>query len=763
MAQKSGLSSLIPLPVMVFLAVAVLGTISGVLIVMRAYTALAVVLVGFLFVGLLLFGYTKVMDLLSKSKSQPFEKQIRENAGKGRKGLAGEASVEDLQNKFAEGLDVFRKHGKDIYSLPWYLLVGEPGSGKTEAVRHSNVGFPAGLQNTLQGLGGTMNMNWWFTNYAVILDTAGRLMFDQAATGKTGEWKEFLKLLKSARPNSPINGLLLVIPADSLVKDNEATIREKATRIAQQLDSVRETLKVRFPAFVIVTKSDLINGFREFYDSIDDPTLQHQMVGWSNPQELDDPFDPRYLGQHFSSLTDRIKRRRLALLMDPVHTEDPNLRRIDQVDALYAYPEVMSGLVPKLQQYLEIIFDSGTWKDEPLFFRGIYFTSSMREGDSLDADLAAAIGVPVDALPEGRSWKRERSFFLRDLFIKKVFVERGLVVRSKSAKAARAAAKALVLGSAGFAAVALIGLTALGAYSFYSSIGQHLTFWQGVNTAYVVNPEASGALDRQIAQARDIVYQTDNNEPNYAYLGAEVMDVGAKSFEREEVAPVLLAELEKPIEAPLLYRPLAPIAADFDAERASAFEALFVGTVIAPVVNAASERMELDTRWTGDASAWVGPWTDAKFDALVSLIHVEVRAVNQETGRPMFDFDALLRYVISPLETSGTAPEVNVEALRKGFDHLVGEGRLTIEDVRSLSRDLKSGIQMGTRALLNSIDDVGDSREAMEKAFGQGTAIVDAFDAAADTTNTPRWIREDKASLSNRLRELQRRLEALDG
>ena len=35
------------------------------------------------------------------------------------------------------------------------------------------------MQDEFQGVGGTINMNWWFTNSAVILDTAGRLLFEE--------------------------------------------------------------------------------------------------------------------------------------------------------------------------------------------------------------------------------------------------------------------------------------------------------------------------------------------------------------------------------------------------------------------------------------------------------------------------------------------------------------------------------------------------------------------------------------------------------
>lgn len=745
MAQGSGSNSLVPMPIKIFLIVAVVGGISGVLIVMGAIKALGIVLAGFVLVGLLLLAYKQVLNLLTKAKSKPFEKQIRENAGKGKKGLAGEASIQNLNSKFAEGLEVFRKNGKDMYALPWYLLVGEPGSGKTEAVRHSNVGFPAGLQNTLQGLGGTMNMNWWFTNYAVILDTAGRLMFEEVAAGESNEWKEFLKLLRTSRPNSPVNGLLLVIPADSLIKDDDATIEQKATRIAQQLSTVRDTLKVRFPAFVIVTKSDLINGFREFYDSIDDPGLQHQMMGWSNHSSLDEKFEPRRLGEHFSQLADRIRRRRMALLMDPVHTEDANLRRIDQVDALYAYPEAMTQLVPKLQKYLEMIFSSGSWSGDPLFLRGIYFTSSMREGSALDADLAAAIGVPVDALPEGRTWKRERAFFLRDLFISKVFRERGLVLKSKSAKATRAARSLLVFGSAGFTALALIALTAWGAWSFRTSIGQHLKFWQGVRNAYVTIPESQDTTGLRL-RARNLVVQARSNQPEFDYLGHEVMDIDVTKFERERVAAELIPQLETAIKAPALYRPLTTISADHDALRAKAFDAVFMKTIVRPVIQAAGTRMQIDRRQ--------GVWNDTKLEALKALIHLQVNAKDEQSGHPVFDFASLLRYAVAPTAEDQVPETIDIESLQLGVDRLLERG-VGAEGLLGPRSKLEAAIPEGVKAWVDHYKVENAESFDLAKARSQGQALLAAFDAGSSSMSQVRWVEQSKRRVNNHLERLK--------
>ena len=81
---------------------------------------------------------------------------------------AARGRLEDLRRNFSKGIEKFESAGKDFYGLPWYVIAGEPGSGKTEAIRHSQAGFPPGLQDEFQGVGGTINMNWWFTNYAVM-------------------------------------------------------------------------------------------------------------------------------------------------------------------------------------------------------------------------------------------------------------------------------------------------------------------------------------------------------------------------------------------------------------------------------------------------------------------------------------------------------------------------------------------------------------------------------------------------------------------
>ena len=182
------------------------------------------VALGILILFLLIFGgYFLWRRMQARRQSKMFASALEAQTAATPKSISDpnqRAALDKLRQKFQTGMQEFKSRGKDIYKLPWYVIIGESGSGKTEAIRHSGVEFPPGLQNELQGSGGTVNMDWWFTNRAIILDTAGSMIFRESQAGDAPEWKEFLRLLKKSRPNCPVNGLFLVLSIESLIKDS---------------------------------------------------------------------------------------------------------------------------------------------------------------------------------------------------------------------------------------------------------------------------------------------------------------------------------------------------------------------------------------------------------------------------------------------------------------------------------------------------------------------------------------------------------------
>ena len=634
------LSSFAHLPMPLKIATAVVGSGSLLGLIYLIFPAhFWIIMIGLVIVAMALAAYAYFLQWQRKRKAAPMEQGLKSNATSTPQGISEPASVarlDDLSRKFEEGVEKFRAAGKNLYSLPWYVLVGEPGSGKTEAIRHSSVGFPPGLQDQLQGSGGTMNMNWWFTNHGVILDTAGRLMFEEVLPGGTSEWEAFLKLLRSNRPNCPINGMLLTISAESLIKDTADDLERKGGKIAQQLDNIQRALGVRFPVFIMITKCDLINGFREFFDDLTDPALQGQVLGWSNPTSLDEVFDPSAVDQHLEEVRDRLIRRRMRLLLDPVHTEDANERRTDQIDALFAFPDALMSLAPRLRRYLEMIFVAGEWSAKPLFLRGIYFTSAMREGSALDADLANVLGVEVDSLPEGRVWEKDRAYFLRELFLKKVFIEKGLVTRATNTRQLQRQRKGIILGGGLGSLVVLLLLTVYGASSFKRSIGDQQAIWNDLSKRFVT----------PAGNPMRIVDQAFPGSP-YEYNGNIKLNLGDESTTFGQLPFFLQVAAEQKISTPLIFQPLklfrSITTVGFDDSRRQAMRVLFESSFLEPVLDAVTVKL---------SAATTEDWTTAATDALAEVCYLQMISASKPSGKGEDDhpdktsLDKLFRFAL---------------------------------------------------------------------------------------------------------------------
>lgn len=591
----------------------------------------------------------------TQKQSEGFEEAMKEAAG----GF-GDADdpaemqrLDDLRANFQKGIDTFREYGKDLYSLPWYVIVGEPGSGKTEAIRHSELKFPETLQDRLQGTGGTYSMHWWFTNHAVILDTAGAMLMNPEAGER---FQEFLKLLKGWRPECPINGMLLTIPVDSLLVDDIATAEEKARTISGQLAIIQQSLDIRFPIYLMITKADRLPGFREFADAAGQEHFDRQMVGWSNPHGLDDPFHAGRIDDALQELAGRLRARRLALLNDPV-PRNPSARRLDEVDALYTFPDTIVSLAPRLKRYLEIIFQTGEWAKRPPFFRGLYFTSAMREGSTLDEELASALGMPVDQLPQGGVWSEQKSLYLRDLFMEKIFRERGLVTRLRDIAGSLRRRLAWLYGTVGFLLLLLLGGAFLVRQGILRDLNDDQRYWNAANEGWD-NGRFLPVLERTKATERGI--------PRWEWAG------NLQTRRGDSTRLQLLERVEQKSRQGLawgwVFRPLSRFR-EMERDRRFAYQTLFEGAVVKPLLDAARETLTVSAAVGGAG----GGQADAKSaQALAAL--VELEAVLSDPNAAPFDeaeFAGIFRPLLD-LTCTGDAATLNAE-----FETLLALARRT--------------------------------------------------------------------------------------
>lgn len=366
-----------------------------------------------------------------------------------------QADVNAMQGEFNKAVGALKgsKLGKEaLFALPWYVIIGPPGVGKSTALRNSGLQFPYLSDRrggAVKGIGGTRNCDWWMTNQAVIVDTAGRYTTEDT---DRDEWLAFLDLLKDTRPKRPINGIMLAVSVTDLAVASEDEINVMSQKIRARIDEVTARLEMSVPVYVLFTKCDLLPGFVEMYSEMG-KTERAQIWGFTLPVLAggagSDPIG--VFADQFDRLADRNEQRAFRRLGEE--------RRLDARGKIYAFPQQFELLRDNLASFVGQVFTGNVYAETPLL-RGCYFTSGTQEGrpiDRLMGSMAQAFGMQSNALL-GQQQTEARSYFLGNLFNKVIFADRELAQRS--AKHLRKA-KVLRWGGATGVFAAALGLAVL--------------------------------------------------------------------------------------------------------------------------------------------------------------------------------------------------------------------------------------------------------------------------------------------------------------
>ena len=344
---------------------------------------------------------------------------------------AGE-EFETLSEGFREALHVLKqvRLGKPwskryLYQLPWFVMMGPPGAGKTTALRNSGLNFP--LQDKLEkdfipGVGGTRNCDWWFTDEAVLLDTAGRYTTQDSdpKTDKAG-WKHFLGLIKKYRNRRPLDGVIVSFSLTDLLGEDAEQRKLHSKAIRKRLKELSEELKVKVPVYFVFTKCDLIAGFMEFFDDLArEDRDQVWGMTFASGTLGDDPA--RSFVEEYDAILERLDRRMLARLDQE---RDPRRR-----DALFGFYQQMTSFKPVLGEFISDTFKFSKF-EPPCLFRGVYFSSATQTGAPMDrviGSICGAFGLDDSLLPAFSG--PGRSFFLSHLLKDVIFKEADLAINT---------------------------------------------------------------------------------------------------------------------------------------------------------------------------------------------------------------------------------------------------------------------------------------------------------------------------------------------
>jgi len=424
-----------------------------------------------------------------------------------------------LQQRFAQAAQVLKRvrvrpghhlwGRRYLYELPWYAIIGAPGAGKTAALVNAGLDFPLEGQfgkTALQGALGTHNCDWWFTDQAVLIDTAGRYAtHDSDPVVDQNEWQGFLALLKKYRPRQPLNGVIVTLSTSDLLTLSEAELMAHFHALRARLDELQQAFGIELPVYLWVTKLDLLAGFNEFFAEFS-KDLRNQVLGFTFPcpeqtasarQPTLDAFE-----QEWALLQDA-----LYGVQDAHLAAEADLRRRTYI---HAFPQQFAGLRERVAQALEYIFTPSRIARQPLL-RGVYFCSGTQEGTALDRvftglhrhlDSAGHVsGVPRPVGAGGHS------YFLHDLLLRLIFPEAQLAGRNLKWER-----RTRILAWCGYAACALALVFAIGAWTlsyrnntdYLQQVGENAELAAGMSAKYNSESEDLQALLALLTQVEQV-------------------------------------------------------------------------------------------------------------------------------------------------------------------------------------------------------------------------------------------------------------------
>ncbi|MGA9657251.1 MAG: type VI secretion system membrane subunit TssM, partial [Polyangia bacterium] len=370
-----------------------------------------------------------------------------------------QAEIAAMQAEFRKALHSLKssrlghRGGDALGALPWYVIIGPSGAGKTTALRSSGLPFPHAKGGRVRGVGGTRNCDWWLSNDAVILDTAGRWATQD---DDREEWLAFLDLLRQTRTRKPVNGILVAVSMTDLQGDADE-IAALAKTLRERIDEMMGRLDMVLPVYLLVTKCDLVTGFVETFGDLRDKE-RGQILGFTLPLAATVDERIEMSGGHLDELFDVVERKAAVR----VHEE----RRTEARFSIFEFPRQLATLKQPLTDLVTDLFAENVFEDAPIM-RGVYFTSGTQEGrpiDRLMKSMADAFGVSARAAAVAVS--KPKSYFLHDLFTEVVFADKDVALRSTRVMVRRRLGR---LALTGFALAAAAGFLFLPIRSYSRS------------------------------------------------------------------------------------------------------------------------------------------------------------------------------------------------------------------------------------------------------------------------------------------------------
>ena len=310
---------------------------------------------------------------------------------------------------------VFADKQAYIYQKPWFLVVGAPGVGKTSAILNSGLTFPVGTTDDISRLTGTKDCDWFLSDEALILDTAGRFVEHSQTTTETDseDWKELLDLLKRCRTKQPINGLVMMVSVEDILTNDENQLQQQLNQIRLRLQELQSSFKTTFPVYLLVNKIDLIPGFLQYFNLLNEQDVKKSFGIALDALTPTSAEKINQLVEGIDKLSNEIKQSLFASIAYNNQHNDPS-------DLAISFASQFDEFSQHLKHYLKKLFNLSRY-DSDIHLAGVYFTSALQQPQTEPVapahDKLALQNKYLSVNPQTLV-TQNRPFFISDIFLR---------------------------------------------------------------------------------------------------------------------------------------------------------------------------------------------------------------------------------------------------------------------------------------------------------------------------------------------------------
>jgi type VI secretion system protein ImpL len=391
-----------------------------------------------------------------------------------------DAQPQDVVRRVLARLETLTGVRERPYLVPWIAVIGTEGTETSALVQ--DLEEPAreyALPAVEPGLGCSLHLR----RQGIIVEVGESVLSDGAWLRR---WKDVVRMVRTHRPDRPLDGIVVAVPAASLLGEG-AQVRDRLARLGEQLYQVlwsQQTLTgLRTPIWLLVTGSEALAGFVPFARALP-AEARDDILGWSSPYGLDTAFAPAWADDGIAAIVSGLSTLQLQILMAD--------RNETEADRIFFFPAQIADLAHRLRLLLTPMLRTSAYH-EAFLFRGFYFTGR------LPAEQTATDGEPAGS-----------SVFLKGLFDEKVFREYrlarpaagSLTRRQRSIRWAQVAL--LVLGVVGGVALADVMATKERIASIRQLVETMAAEVSRVRLALETQPETADA--EQLVAARRLAH-----------------------------------------------------------------------------------------------------------------------------------------------------------------------------------------------------------------------------------------------------------------